>query len=99
GVISGAASAMVVVKLLTSLQADTMWIQTATTVAFTGVVSALTVGGKAVGKSFAIHYANEIILFVGKVFFFLEHRLGIRLFAGKKNKKNNGKRGKSRAAG
>ncbi|PYI55046.1 hypothetical protein [Paenibacillus flagellatus] len=96
GVISGAASALVVLKLVDSMEAGhTIW-KTVTSVLFTGLVSATTVGGKAMGKSFAIHYATDIVLAVGKVFHFLERRFGIRLFNGRR-KKSNGKRGHKRA--
>jgi hypothetical protein len=82
------------------MNADNALLSTVVSVLFAGLVSALTVGGKAMGKSFAIHYSNEIVLSIGKFFYFLEHRLGIRIFNGKKkkNKSNNGKRGNKRAA-
>lgn len=93
GVISGAASALVVLNLVNAMGAgNTIW-YTVTSVLFTGLVSATTVGGKALGKSFAIHYATDIVLAIGKLFHFLEHRFGIRMFNGRK-KKSNGKRGR-----
>lgn len=97
GVISGAASALVVLKLVGSLDEGYAIWKTVTSVLFTGLVSATTVGGKAMGKSFAIYYATAIVLMIGKVFYMLEHRLGIRMFSGRK-KKSNGKRGHKRAA-
>lgn len=97
GVISGAASALVVAKLMVSMHGNE-WTYTIVAVVFTGTVSALTVGGKAMGKSFAIHYANPIVLIIGKCFELLERRLGIRIFTKKKRKTNSGKRGKQRAA-
>lgn len=96
GVISGAASAIVVLKLVSSIDSGNTVLYTVTSVLFTGLVSATTVGGKAMGKSFAIHYATDIVLAIGKFFHFLEHRFGIRLFNGRK-KKSNGKRGQKRA--
>lgn len=101
GVISGVASALVITKLMLEFSAQGTLIEKSVTVLFTGVVAALTVGGKSMGKSFGIHYSTEIILVVGKVFYFLEHRLGIKLFNNKNNgKKNqsNGKRGNKRAS-
>jgi CBS domain containing-hemolysin-like protein len=97
GVISGTASALVVLKLVNSMFHGHTVIYTIISVLFTALVSAFTVGGKAVGKSFAIHYATEIVLAIGKFFYFLERRCGIRLFNGRKNK-SNGKRGTKRAA-
>jgi uncharacterized membrane protein YwaF len=98
GVISGAASALVVFKLMSSFQ-EYAFLRTAVSVVFTSLVSAFTVGGKAMGKSFAIHYATEIVLLIGKFFYLLEHRLGLRFLQSKKKpKSNNGKRGNKRAA-
>jgi CBS domain containing-hemolysin-like protein len=98
GVISGAASALVVFKLMASFH-DQEVLRTAVSVVFTSLVSALTVGGKAIGKSFALHYATEIVLLIGKFFYLLERRLGIRLLQPKrKPKSHSGKRGNKRAA-
>jgi CBS domain containing-hemolysin-like protein len=96
GIISGTASALVVVKLIGSSGEGEGLLTAAVTVIFSGIVSALTVGGKAIGKSFAIHYAIPIVLWIGRLFYLLEHRFGIRVWSGKK--KTNGKRGNKRAA-
>jgi CBS domain containing-hemolysin-like protein len=97
GVISGGATTLVVLLLLTSMNNENALVSTTVSVLFAGIVSALTVGGKAIGKSFAMHYSTEIILAVGKVFYFLESRFNIKLFQLRKNKPN-GKRGKHRAS-
>jgi CBS domain containing-hemolysin-like protein len=97
GVISGGATTMVVLLMLTSMNNENALVSTTVSVLFAGIVSALTVGGKAIGKSFAMHYSTEIILAVGKVFYILESRMGIKLFQLRKNKPN-GKRGKHRAS-
>lgn len=96
GVISGAGTAIVIMKLLISTHnQDSTLIYTIVSVVFAGVVSALTVGGKAMGKSFAIHFSEQLVLFMGRIFYFLEQRLGIIIFNGKKKSKN-GKRGNKR---
>ncbi|WP_128896714.1 hypothetical protein [Longirhabdus pacifica] len=89
GVISGAAVILVVGKLMEDYNSLNY---TILSVSFTSLVSALTVGGKAIGKSFAIHYAETIVLFIGKIFYLLEHKLHITVFKNKK-KSNQGKRG------
>ncbi|WNQ09387.1 hypothetical protein MJA45_17325 [Paenibacillus aurantius] len=95
-VISGAASAAVVLKLM--IHSDNALLNTVVSVIFTACVSALTVGGKAMGKSFAIHYATDIVLWVGKLFYLLENRFKLRIFTPKrKQKSQNGKRGNKRA--
>lgn len=97
GVISGAATAIVVMKLVTSIDAENSLLYTVISVIFSATVSAMTVGGKALGKSFAIHQATNIVLVIGKFFYILEQRLGIRIFNKKKNKSNSDKRGNKRA--
>jgi hypothetical protein len=51
----------------------------------TGSVAALTVSGKAFGKSFAINEANEIIFIVGKLIYIVENKVGLKL-TGKVNR-------------
>jgi CBS domain containing-hemolysin-like protein len=97
GVISGAATATVVILLLSAMGSENALIHTILSVFFAGLVSALTVGGKALGKSVAIHYANEIVLLIGKLFHFLEERCGLAVFNRRKNR-SNGKRGKKHAS-
>jgi hypothetical protein len=97
-VISGAAITVVVIKLLNSFGQGEDVMRTVITVIFTAIVSALTVGGKAMGKSFAIHFSTSIVLFIGKLFYQLELRFRIRIFGPKrKSKSSNGKRGKNHA--
>ena len=99
-VISGTAAAIVVMKLAMSAGAQDSIMHTVISVLFSATVSAMMVGGKAIGKSYAIHYANSIVLWVGKFFYLLDKKLGIQLFKGKNGKKKSadGKRGKKRAA-
>ncbi len=93
GIISGAAAFAVVGSLVMDVGGDrTVW-----DVFLVSVISALTVGWKALGKTLSIHYANPIIFQVGKLFFFLEDKLHIRLFNAKNNRKRKRKRGVSRA--
>lgn len=97
-VISGAAVTAVVIKLFASFEDGNEWERAIVTVLFTALVSALTVGGKAMGKSFAIYYSTPIILVLGKIVYFLEIRCKIRLFVPKrKQRSSNGKRGKKHA--
>jgi len=96
GIISGTASALVVVLMIGEAgEGEGLW-TAAVTVVFSAVVSAFTVGGKALGKSFAIHNSIPIVLWIGKAFYVVEHRFGIRMLGGRK--KTNGKRGSKRAA-
>lgn len=97
-VISGAASAAVVIKLLSTVGDGNGALSTAVSVVFTALVSAMTVGGKALGKSFSIHHATDIVLYIGKLFHFLERRFKLRLLRTKRKQKTNSvKRGNKRA--
>lgn len=100
GVISGTATAVVVIKLVSSAGAENTAFHTVISVIFSAVVSAMMVGGKALGKSFSIHYANKVVFVIGKIFYVLESKLGIKVFRPKKanGKKSNGKKGSRRAA-
>lgn len=80
GVISGTASAIVVLQLARLFgYSEGSLVQITINVFMTSVVAALTVGGKAMGKSFAINFSTKIILLVGKVIAFLDHRFKIKL--------------------
>lgn len=86
GIISGVASATVVLALINDVgKNDDQYLYYIISVLFTSVVAALTVGGKALGKSIAIGYSTEITLVVGRFFSFLEKNFKITFF--KKNVK------------
>ncbi len=93
GIISGTATAIVIMQIAAQFGYDTSFLQTVINVMFTSVVAALTVGGKALGKTFAIEFSTDIILYVGRFFRFVEERLHITIFSpGKKDKKQRNKR-------
>lgn len=58
GIVSGSVSASLVVLL---------WNTPLVAMTLTAVVSALTVGGKAIGKRIAIEHAEDIVFMVGKI--------------------------------
>ncbi|WP_088104732.1 hypothetical protein [Halalkalibacter urbisdiaboli] len=92
GIISGTASAYVVIQLALQLgYSETSAQQFALSILFTSVVAALTVGGKAIGKTVAIHYATAIIYQVGRLLYILEVNLKIKIFSsnGKTKRKEN----------
>ena len=75
GIISGAAAFAVVGSLATEVGGN----RTAWDVFLVSVISALTVGWKALGKTLSIRYANSILFQVGKLFYFLEDKLHIQV--------------------
>jgi len=64
GIISGAVSSWIVVQIASGgITAG----EEVLSLGMTGIVSALTVGGKAIGKYFGMNYNCNIVYFVGKV--------------------------------
>lgn len=70
GVVSGSASATIAAQVLRSF--DFTWPQVVTLL-MSALVAGITVGGKAVGKTFAINSCTEIVSAVGKVIYFIHH--------------------------
>ena len=81
GVVSGSASATIAAQVLNHFEFG--WPQVVSLV-MSALVAGLTVGGKAIGKTFAMNSCTKIIGFVGKLLYFLHHPG--KLFAKKKKK-------------
>lgn len=81
GVISGSASAMIVAQILAGFELG--WPDVVSLI-MSSFVAALTVGGKAVGKGFAVKSCTEIVYHVGQVIYFARN-IG-SIFRLKKNK-------------
>lgn len=92
GIISGTASALVIIQLALSLgYGEGSMIHFIISVFFTSIVAALTVGGKALGKSFAIRYSTDIIYQVGRLFYVIEEKLKIQILKDTKKQKRTKK--------
>jgi CBS domain containing-hemolysin-like protein len=88
GIISGTASAIVLIQLSLTLNLSEGGLyQFIISIIFTSVVAALTVGGKSFGKTIAINFSTSIIFQVGKLFYFLEIKLRIKLINSPRDKK------------
>ncbi|MBP1969704.1 CBS domain containing-hemolysin-like protein [Virgibacillus natechei] len=80
GIISGTATAIVVLQIANLLGGgEGSTIQIVLSVVLTSLVAAITVGGKAVGKTIAINSSTSIIFFSGKVIAFLQNKFKIRV--------------------
>ncbi|NIK12405.1 hypothetical protein [Alkalibacillus almallahensis] len=87
GVISGTASTLVVIQLATVItDGDISTYQFVIGIIFTSLVAALTVGGKALGKSLAVRLSTDLVLFAGKVTAIIEDTLRIRLLPSNKKR-------------
>jgi CBS domain containing-hemolysin-like protein len=93
GIISGAAAAIVLIGLTLDLQiSGGSPIEYALNVLLTSLIAALTVGGKALGKTLAIQYSKDIIFQVGKVLQFVEDKFHISIIKDKKDKKDKNRK-------
>ncbi|MGM0751407.1 MAG: hypothetical protein ACQET6_05705 [Bacillota bacterium] len=93
GIISGTASAIVIIQLAVSFQLEGGSLKEyIVSVTLTSIIASLTVGGKALGKTFAITYSKDIIFRVGKVLQFFEDRFHIVVIKDKKDKKDKNKK-------
>ncbi|MBW3113561.1 MULTISPECIES: hypothetical protein [Bacillaceae] len=93
GIISGTASAIVLIQLAVTFRLEGGSLKEyIVSVTLTSIIASLTVGGKALGKTFAITYSKDIIFRVGKVLQFLEDRFKIVLIKDKKDKKDKNKK-------
>ena len=82
GVVSGSASATIAAQILQSVEFG--WPQLIS-LGMSALCAGLTVGGKAVGKTFAVNSCTEIVHMVGRMFFWLENIPA--MFRKKKNKR------------
>ncbi|WP_340085089.1 hypothetical protein MHB50_07460 [Siminovitchia sp. FSL H7-0308] len=87
GIISGTASALVVIQIAQSIHLQVTSVEYAINVGLASFIAAITVGGKALGKSFAITYSRDIILHVGKILQFLEDRFHLTIIKDHKKKR------------
>lgn len=83
GVVSGAASASIASQILLRFQFSAPEIAA---LLLSSMVAALTVGGKALGKTFALRSCTEIVFAVGRTIYTFHH-LGDSFRRGKKNKR------------
>jgi len=88
GIVSGAALAVVIIEIANIFQGNAgSSFQLLLSVVLTSLIAALTVGGKAFGKHFAINSSTSIIIVAGKVIYLIEKNLKIKVLPGTKGKK------------
>ena len=81
GIISGSALTIVIIEIANiSDMTEESIAYLSLSVLLTSLIAALTVGGKAIGKYYAINHSTEILLWVGKFLFLLEKNLKIKVF-------------------
>lgn len=94
GIISGSATAVVILQIANILQQpEGSSVEVILSALLTSIVAALTVGGKALGKYFAINASTQIVMLAGKVTALLQNKLKINILP--KQVKNNKVKNKS----
>ena len=81
GVVSGSASATIAAQVLQNFEFS---LPQMVSLLMSALVAGLTVGGKAIGKTFAMNSCTQIISFVGRILYFIHHPSSI--FKKKKKK-------------
>ena len=62
GIVSGATGAVIVTRLQSGLDLQSVWVS----VGVTALVSGLTIGGKAIGKPFAMNQSKRVVYLAGR---------------------------------
>jgi hypothetical protein len=81
GVVSGSASATIAAQVLQNFEFS---LPQVVSLLMSALVAGLTVGGKAIGKTFAMNSCTQIISFVGRILYYMHHPSA--LFKKKKKK-------------
>ncbi|MBO1004304.1 hypothetical protein ACFSKI_19945 [Pseudogracilibacillus auburnensis] len=85
GIVSGSALTIVIIEISHILRGTSdPKIQIILSIVLTSIVAAITVGGKALGKYFAINSSTQIMMIAGKIIFFIEKKLKIKVLPKKK---------------
>lgn len=84
GIVSGAASAIIILQIHKSNSTNIPYLS----VILSGLVAAITVGGKAIGKEIALKKSKEIVFHVGRILYYVYNKLGIDFLPDKKKKRN-----------
>lgn len=89
GIISGAAGTIIVIKVISLYDLKNV---AAISVIVSSIIASMTVGGKALGKEFALHQTNKILQFTSKILMILDKKFGIDLLPDLKRKKRGRRR-------
>lgn len=85
GIISGSLGATIIFKLINIYDIKNASILS---ILITSLIAAFTVGGKALGKTYAMVKSEKIIFQIAKILNFLEGKLNLKLMSNKKKKNN-----------
>ncbi|MBB6216635.1 hypothetical protein HNQ80_002739 [Anaerosolibacter carboniphilus] len=80
GIVSGAAGAILILKLNAISQINISFLS----ILLSGAVAAITVGGKAIAKEIALRKSKEIVFSAGKVLYFIHSKFNINILPDKR---------------
>ena len=93
GIISGSALAIVIIEIGNLMnESPESPMQLTLSIVLTSLIAALTVGGKALGKYFAMNASTNILLMTGKAIYFIEEKMKINIFSSTKNNQDKNKK-------
>lgn len=81
GIVSGSAATVIIFNLI-GQGAESFF-----GIILTSIVAGITVGGKAIGKSLAINKSTEILVFVGKIIYYIEKIFRVNITNSKAKRK------------
>ncbi|QEK12157.1 hypothetical protein FQB35_07085 [Crassaminicella thermophila] len=87
GIVSGAAAAIIILQIRKLSNLNIPYLS----VILSGLVAAITVGGKAIGKEIALKKSKEIVFRVGKILYYVYNKFGIDFLPKKRNVRINQK--------
>src|SRR5699024_1470256 len=92
GIISGSALAIVIIEIGNLMnESPESPMQLTLSIVLTSLIAALTVGGKALGKYFAMNASTSILLMTGKAIYFIQEKMKINIFSSTKNNQDTSK--------
>ncbi|HIV75040.1 MAG TPA: hypothetical protein H9895_08195 [Candidatus Pseudogracilibacillus intestinigallinarum] len=93
GIISGSALAIVIIEIGNLMnESPESPMQLTLSIVLTSLIAALTVGGKALGKYFAMNASTSILLMTGKAIYFIQEKMKINIFSSTKNNQDKNKK-------
>ncbi|MEW9123618.1 MAG: hypothetical protein AB2421_12995 [Thermotaleaceae bacterium] len=90
GIVSGSATAIIILQIRQVYELNIPSLS----ILLSGVVAALTVGGKAIGKEIALRQSIAIVSFVGRILDYLDKHMGLNVLSNKNKRKKHTKKGR-----
>lgn len=83
GAVTGAAGATFALKITRLFTVGGTWVDDLTSLVVVGLIAALTVGSKAMGKTYAIKQATDVVMLAGRLLYGFERLIGRSVTGGR----------------